>query len=289
MKIAVTGAHGYAGSEIADKLESLGYEVVELVRNPNLNSKRTQIKFDLGRAISPLEFKNLNITTLVHVAYDFKQTQWADIHKINFEGSVKLFEAFLNGGGQTGIYISTVSAFNSCKSMYGRVKRLTEHEALSRGFWVVRPGLIRGGKPGGIVGTMLGLVKKLPVVPIIGYGLKSLYPVRADELSNLIAHLVVKNPTNTTDALVVAAHREALSLDDVVREMSREQNLKKRILLPVPWRPVWFLLSTLEKAGISTGLRSDSVISLMNQDPDPPFRDTSTLFAEPENRTSQNL
>jgi hypothetical protein len=71
--------------------------------------------------------------------------------------------------------------------------------------------------------------------------------------------------------------RQAMSLDEVVREMIQEHNLKRRILIPVPWRLAWLILKSLEKLGISIGLRSDSVISLMNQDPNPPFLDLTNF------------
>ena len=100
--------------------------------------------------------------------------------------------------GRRAVYISTVASYEGCRSHYGRVKLETEKAALSRGYWVVRPGLIRGGTPGGIVGTML-LVKKLPIVPIIGYNVKCLYSVHADELSCIVAQLIAQPPKDTEE------------------------------------------------------------------------------------------
>lgn len=277
MKIAVTGAHGYAGSCIAEYLRSRGHEVFELVRRPDPQAGSHAILFELGQKINPEVFRKAGIESLVHVAWDFGPRDWNEIHRVNFEGSIALFDAFITGGGKHCVYISTVAAWPGCKSMYGKAKLLTEQGAIERGFWVVRPGLIRGGKPGGIVGTMLKFVKKLPAVPIIGYGLKCLYPIRSDELSEIVGRLATTNPSDPADAIVVAAHPEAMSLDDVVREMTLEQGLKRRYLIPVPWWPVWMALRTLERIGIRTNLRSDSVVSLMNQDPAPPFRDLSKL------------
>jgi nucleoside-diphosphate-sugar epimerase len=277
VKIAVTGAKGYAGSHIAAALRAQGHEVIELVRNPSPGAESGSIRCVLGEPVDAEAFRSHGIESLVHVAYDFKQTEWDDIRRVNYEGSVALFDAFLSAGGKHGVYISTVAAWPGCKSMYGKAKLLTEQAAVDRGFWVVRPGLIRGGSPGGIVGTMLKFVKKLPAVPIIGYGKKCLYPIGSDELSAIVAKLAVRDPADSADALVVAAHKDALSLDDVVREMTAEQGLKRRFLIPVPWRPMWLLLKTLEKLDMRIGLRSDSVVSLMNQDPSPPFRDLSKL------------
>jgi NADH dehydrogenase len=271
-RVAVTGAKGYAGSHIADAIERREHDVVELVRQPSEGSSRTQVAFDLNRGVEPEALRAAGVDTLVHVAWDFRPTVAADISRVNGEGSIRLFDAFEAAGGGTGIFISTIAAFDGCKSHYGTVKRQVELAALKRGYWVVRPGLIRGGSPGGIVGTMLKLVKKLPVVPILGYGHHILNPVSADELSQGVAQLVDQRPTDEHDALVVLAHPQRLSLDEIVRELIAEQHLGRRILVPLPWQPVWLGLRAMETLGLSIGLRSDSVISLMNQDPDPPIR-----------------
>ncbi len=275
MRVAVTGARGYAGSHIVEGIERRGHEVVELVRRFSPNAIRHQLIFDLREGISVESLRGEGIEALVHVAYDFRPTTYEEIRRVNYEGTVRLLEAFGAAGGRRAVYISTVASYEGCRSHYGRVKLETEKAALSRGYWVVRPGLIRGGTPGGIVGTMLRLVKKLPVVPIIGYNVKCLYPVHSDELSCIVAQLIEQPPKDTEEALVIAAHPEALSLDDVVRDMIRSFRLKPRLLIPVPWQAAWFGLRTIERFGLFVGLRSDSVISLMNQDPHPPFRDLS--------------
>ena len=41
--------------------------------------------------------------------------------------------------------------------------------------------------------------------------------------------------------------------------------------LPLPWRPVWLALRVAEAAGLRPGFRSDSLVSLMYQNPKPDF------------------
>lgn len=275
MKIAVTGAQGYLGSQICERLRSEGHEVLELVRRPS--GSPWQIEFSLGTPIDPSVFRSNGIESLVHVAYDFQQTDWDSIQRINCDGSIALFDAFKGGGGRYGIYISTIAAWDGCRSLYGRAKLRTEDAAKAHGFWILRPGLIRGGAPGGIVGTMLRFLRRLPAVPVIGYGLKCLYGIRVGPLCDAIARMSVRYPEDSEDALVIAADETPMSLDEVLRETIKEQGLRGRILIPCPWQPVWAGIRGLELLGISIGLRSDSVISLMNQDSKPQLRDLNTL------------
>jgi nucleoside-diphosphate-sugar epimerase len=271
-RVAVTGARGYAGSHIAAAIERREHVVIELVRRPGGGSARLQVPFGLDRGVEPAVLRAAGVDALVHAAWDFRPTRPAEIRRVNGEGSIRLFDAFEAAGGGTGVFISTIAAFDGCKSHYGRVKRQVECAALRRGYWVVRPGLIRGDTPGGIVGTMLKLVRKSLVIPILGYGRRVLNQVWADELSEGVARLVDQPPTNEDEALVVLAHPQRLSLDQIVRELIEEKHLGRRLLVPLPWQPVWLGLRAMERLGLSIGLRSDSVISLMNQDPDPPIR-----------------
>ena len=273
LTVAVTGAQGYAGSLIANALEARGHTVVELVRRPKIDAPRKQVMFDLSQQLDPSVLRDLGVNGLIHVAWDFKQVTSDTIRRVNRNGSIRLFDSFLAAGGGTGIFISTIAAFDGAKSLYGQIKRETEQEALQRGFWVVRPGLIQGDEPGGIVGVMLKLVKKLPIVPVLGYGKRVLNPIEASVLSKWVSQLVEAPPPSVDAALGVAARPERQSLDEIVRSLIQKNQLGRRLLIPLPWQPVWLALRTAEALGLKLNLRSDSIISLMNQNPNPTFSD----------------
>lgn len=124
---------------------------------------------------------------------------------------------------------------------------------------------------------MLRFLRKLPAVPVIGYGLKCLYGVRVGPLCEAVSRMAIRSPRDDNDALVIAADEVPMSLDEVLRETIAEQGLGRRLLIPCPWQLVWVAIRVLERLGIPIGLRSDSVISLMNQDPNPRLRNLRTL------------
>ena len=49
------------------------------------------------------------------------------------------------------------------------------------------------------------------------------------------------------------------------------------VLIPVPWRLIWFGLIVLERLGLNLRFRSDSLIGLVNSDPHPDFSATRSL------------
>jgi hypothetical protein len=217
--------------------------------------------------------------------WDARPPRLEDIRSVHRDGALRLFDTFQASGGRTGVFLSTMSAFEGYRSNHGREKPEVEREALGRGFWVVRSGLIQGLTPGGKVGEpMLKLLRRLPVVPVVGYGKRVLNPVTAEELSHCIAQLVERPPADRDEGLVLVAHRRRVSIDDIVRDFTAKAGLRRRLLLPMPWQPVWFVLRIIESTGLSVGLRSDSIISLMNQDSDPPIRPGPSLTPDPSEK-----
>src|SRR5207253_1039840 len=112
------------------------------------------------------------------------------------------------------IFISTISAFEGCRSLYGRAKLEIEKIALDCGALVIRPGLVYGSGPGlrrtagsadgiqplkasvacetedrpasatqagGMFGKLTAQVRKSPVIPVVGSGLQIQFLVHNED------------------------------------------------------------------------------------------------------------
>ncbi len=261
---AVTGASGYVGSRIATYLAQHGADIMELSRSgaPSLPGARA-MRFTLGDDLSAGSLSNIDV--LVHCSYDFSVNDWKDIERVNVEGSAKLLRRAHMDGVPTIIVISTVSAFEGCRSLYGRAKLLIEREALRSGAYIVRPGLVYDDQaPRGMVGALAGLLQVVPVVPLIGGGKQVLYPCHADDLAHLVYILASRRPPVSTP--IVAATHDGLTFRQILENIARSRG-KRRIFFPIPYLPVLGALRAIEAVGVRTRLRSDSLISLVNQDP----------------------
>ena len=175
LKVAVTGANGFVGSRIADFLRKKGCEVYEIGRHPSSEIKNSKyfIYHSLGKGIDQDKLKNIDV--LVHCAYDFSLTSWEDIKKINVNGSVKLLESAKKAKLKKIIFISTVSAFEGCTSMYGKAKLTVEKEAKKIAAFIVRPGLVFGKNAGGMVGSLNKIISASKFAPLVGSGKQMLY------------------------------------------------------------------------------------------------------------------
>ena len=181
-KCAVTGANGYLGSKITEALTQRGWQVHKLVRRPESDSDQISARFTLEQGAPAGFFRDHGIDTLIHCAYDFRPTRWPEILETNVLGSVRLMKAAKAENVRKIIFISTVSAFEGCKSLYGKAKLEIEREALKLGAVVVRPGLIYGDQPGAMMGALAKAVQRSSIVPIIGNGKQLLYLVHEDDL-----------------------------------------------------------------------------------------------------------
>jgi nucleoside-diphosphate-sugar epimerase len=268
--VAITGATGYVGSMLARHFVDSGWAVTRLTRSAN-PADNTTVSFHLGDDLAPDVFRLRKINALVHCAYDFRPVARDEIHRINVDGSRKLLAAARAGGVERIAVMSSISAFEGCRSLYGRAKLEIEEAATSVGALVVRSGLVYGdatSAAGGMFGSLAAGVRR-GIVPLIDGGIHPQYLIHEEDLWGLLRRFVegtLENPGRP----VVAASPRAWPLRDLLAELARREGRHPRFV-PVPWQPVWAGLRLAELAHLPVQYRSDSVISLVFQDRNPDF------------------
>jgi nucleoside-diphosphate-sugar epimerase len=260
----VTGANGFVGSAVSRRFKALGWRVIQLVRSVETVRGESR-RFCLGEDV-PLDTL-ANVDLLVHAAYDFSLCSWDDIRRVNVRGSEKLFDAAKRSGVKRQIFISSLAAYEGCRSKYGLGKLTAEEAAHARGGIILRPGVIYGEKNGGLVGKIFTAARKLPIVPMIGSGRYPLYSCHVEDLCNLIVLLAQSDRPPL--APIVAANSEPITLRGLVESAQRDR--KFHAILPVPWIVLFGTLWTIEKLGLRVGFRSDSIISLVYGNPSVDF------------------
>ena len=272
-RIAITGAHGFVGSLLASRFEDSGWTVTRLSHSGSADA----VPFRLGDEVQPQVFRGREITALVHCAYDFKPTTRAEIFRVNVEGSRKLLNAATAAGLDRIAVMSTMSAFDGCRSLYGQAKLEIESAAASAGALVVRSGLVWSDGPpsgGGMFGS-LARSASAGLVPLVGGGSYPQYLIHEQDLWELCSRFCqgdLQNPGKP----VVAAASKPWPMRDLLAELARRQGRHPRFV-PVPWQPVWAGLRLAEMAHVPVPYRSDSVVSLVHQDPKPDFSSLRTV------------
>ncbi len=262
---AVTGANGFVGSRIAGHLAKEG-EVRTLTRH-------SEPRFALGEPLVADALAGADV--LVHCAYDFRPRSWAEIERANVAGTLALFAAAREAGVRRVAFVSSMSAFEGCRSKYGRAKLAVERQAREHHpeVVIVRPGLVYDREAGGIVGAMGRVIRRSPIVPLIA-GDQELYTCHSEDLARVVLEL---SDGPLPERPVIAAGPEPRTYREILSTITRAID-RRPLFLPVPYVLAYNGLRLLEALRVPIGFRSDSLVGLVNNDPAPEFSALTTVF-----------
>lgn len=262
---AITGSNGYVGSCVKTYFAARGWEIFELTRRPKAKTHAAQ--FQLGNDISPQLLSG--VSAFIHCAYDFKPLKRNEIVAVNVEGSRKTLEAARAAGIPKIIYISSISAFDGCKSLYGKAKLEIEKIALANGALVIRPGLVWGNPPGAMFGKLVEQVQKKNVIPMIGDGSQIQFLVHNEDLCAFIERYA-NGKIKIEPRILTAANEQPWRFKPLLLEIAKAFG-KNSKFISLPWRTIWLALKLAETCSLRLNFRSDSLVSLMNQNAAPDF------------------
>ncbi len=270
LRIAITGARGFVGSHLTRQFRDSGNTVVGLSRQRPLGES-DWLCYSLDATPPGDSLQGFDV--LIHCAYDFQCAGPEEDRRRNVDGSIELFKAAQQAGVRHRVFISTLSAFTNCRSRYGQGKLAVEHAVAQLGGFSLRLGFVYDGSGRGLSGALSKLVRTWPVVPLPGTGNQTLYPLAAADLGPSILRIIEQRRSGGVFAL---AQEEPMSLRALLRAFATEAG-RSVAFLPVPWQAMWFGLRVLELVGSRSSFRSDSLVSLLNQNPDPDFAATREL------------
>lgn len=163
MNVLITGSSGYLGKELSSFLESNGFGVVRCSR-----SKKESSESELFYSIE--DYKSFqvpkDIDAVIHLAALTQAKCTGKINDIEVAAAVDLCEKSVAQGCKF-IFISSLSAQDCSLTTYGKTKFEIECRLIDKpNVFVVRPGLIYGGEPSGLYGSIVNLAKKLPIIPV---------------------------------------------------------------------------------------------------------------------------
>lgn len=258
MKIIVTGASGYVGAALLKGIRQAGHEAEAWSRSECPPPWRYHTL-----AESPLTEAWLGCDVLIHAAHDFTARDFAEHQSRNIRPSLALLQSARKAGLRHLIFISSFSSFEGTRSAYGRAKLAIEKEWLANGGTVIRPGLVWGDQPGGMMGALERIVKRLQIIPCLSgpHGLPQ-YLVHEQDLCTAVLDAFQTDPL-VSGRLIEAAHPDALPLKHLLTLIARRQHLR-RVFLPVPWQLAMTALKTAEALGINPPFRSDSLTGLVH-------------------------
>jgi nucleoside-diphosphate-sugar epimerase len=259
--VAVTGASGYLGSRICERFRSLGWRVVRLVRRP----RRDDADRLYDMTTPPDAGLLASVDVLVHAAYDLGLTRRADVWRVNVDGTRRLLEAAAEAGVGRVIVLSSMSAYEGTRQLYGQAKLAIEAATLAAGGTVVRPGLVYGDEPGGMVGALRGMAR-LPLVPLVA-ARSAVYPVHEDDLTAAVVALATAS--SSARGPLGLAPAEPVAFRAVLEALAAADGRRSRFL-PLPWQLLYGTLRLGELLHLPLPFRADSLLGLARPAPSVP-------------------
>lgn len=198
MKILVTGAGGFIGLRLLDRLVSAGHDVVALVRTPRGPLKLTRdhvtvVRGDMTDAAS-LDRAVAGCDVVVHLANATAITDWAAARAINVDGTRALLAACKRAGVKRMVFTSTLSALREKRGPYGQTKLEAEVVVRQSGlpFVILRPSLVYGAHGVGLVANLAAYLRGLPAVPVIGDGRIEMDPIHLNDVNEIIVQCLTR-------------------------------------------------------------------------------------------------
>jgi nucleoside-diphosphate-sugar epimerase len=144
-----------------------------------------------------------------------------------------------------------------------------EKIALENGALVIRPGLVYGNTSGGMFGRLAAQIRNSSMIPLIGGGAQIQFLVHEEDLCAFIEGYA-RGALEISPRVLTAANEQPWPFRQLLLEIARALG-KKPKFIPLPWRFVWAGLKSAELCGLKLNFRSDSLVSLMHQNPQPDF------------------
>jgi len=193
--IFLTGATGYIGSHLLERFVAQRVPVRCLVlpgdaRSP-VGAGVEVVRGDVEH-LGSFAPHGQGVEAIVHCAALMPPSPADRIRAVNLRGTANVIAFARQWGIRRLVYFSAVSAAYGEKNCYGRSK--AEAEALLAGsglaFTILRPTMVYGRGGGRHFMKLVGLLRSLPLLPIVGTGGALLQPVWIDDVVTAVERVL---------------------------------------------------------------------------------------------------
>ncbi len=238
MKIAVTGAYGYSGRYITQRLLDGGHEVLTLTNsvgraNPFGETVRAcPFNFDQpGRLVESLRGTEVLINT-----YWIRFNHRLFTHEQAVANTKVLFQAAKDAGLHRIVHVSITNPDLHSGLSYFRGKAELEVvlKELGVSYCILRPAVLFG-KEDVLINNIAWSLRHFPVCAVFGAGTYKLQPIYVDDLAAVAAEKVLGG----SNEIINAIGPETFTYRDLVQGIKRSLGLKRLILGVPPWLGYW--------------------------------------------------
>lgn len=196
--VVVTGASGFIGTALIARLVAAAHVPRLIMRRPPGAAPTPPVEVIAGDLTSPATLRAAvaGADAVVHLgaATSAGRLDPALAYRVNVGGATALIEACRAAGCRRVVVLSTQHVYLPRCGTYGRTKRIADALFAGSGLdvTILRPSLVYGPGSRGVFVKLAGLVRRLPVIPVIGPGTWHLRPVYLDDLVAVIVETLAR-------------------------------------------------------------------------------------------------
>lgn len=233
----VTGAYGYSGKYVAQRLLNEGHRVRTLTNSVNRANP-------FGNKIEAHPFNFENKTALIESmrgAEVFYNTYWVRFnytmqgfqHSVAVENTLRMFEAAKEAGVRRIVHVSITNPSKESPLEYFSGKAVLEEALINSGvsYCILRPTVLFG-KEDILINNIAWALRRLPVFGVFGDGNYRLQPIYVDDL----AQLMVEQGKSRENKIIDAIGPETFTYRELAETVGAIIGAKK----PVISVPIWF-------------------------------------------------
>jgi NADH dehydrogenase len=270
MNLLVTGAGGFLGQVMVEAALAAGHAVRAWVRQVPADASPLWHKADIHVSDLTDQAAQLvavtDVAAIIHCAAvtSAGKTDSALSQKVNIEALKSLYSAAQAAGVNRWIQISSMSAHPGSTSVYGKTKLagdlfLRAQNPAQPAWTILQPSLIYGPGERGLVAKTLKILKKLPVLPLLGSGRERIRPIYVQDVA--AAALTCLQNISTIGKSYQIGGSDEIELRDFMNQMVLGAHLH-RLMLPLPLPLAALLAKILARVSANPPISIDNVLGV---------------------------
>ncbi len=268
MKLIVTGATGFTGSQTVPILIQSGFQVKCLARPGSDRSSLHHLD---------IEWINGDLNDHPSLINAMQGCQGlVNIASLGFGHTGNIISAAQSAGIQRSVFISTTAIFTRLNAGSKQV-RLEAEELIQKSnlsYTILRPTMIYGSPRDRNIWRLIQFIKKYPIIPVLGDGSHFQQPVFVDDVAKSI--LSVLKADKTINKSYNIAGQQALTYNQMIDVITHQLNKNIR-KLHFSAKMAIRMLSFFEKIHLPFPIKSEQVLRL-NENKDFSYAEASQDF-----------
>ena len=230
MRIAITGATGFVGAHLTNRLESENHELVMIARGSRKDAGRLVLT-DLSD-VSVLRVSFNGCRAVAHCAGINREIGEQTYERVHVEGTRNVVEAAKAAGVEKIVLMSFLRARPGCGSPYHESKWEAEEIVRNSGldYTILKAGVVYG-RGDHMLDHLSHALHTFPVFGLVGFKEKSIRPLAIEDLVHVMRAALIDRRLKRQTVAVLGP--EEIYLSEAVRRVAEVVG-KQPLMFPLP-------------------------------------------------------